>query len=196
MYGVKIALPTAEDSQQVFNDYLQDAQIRLAQHRLKQGEDVKNISGRIEVSGQVAVMSINALLAKIIFDRNQGREFYIEESFPLEWMYPYLEPHGLIMKINREPLPGLSAEIVKRDQDFWQTRVREMIGDWLRPETSLQTVLDFVDKTYGRKDLSGFTGDPRFAQDEDSQKMFSKLRSSIAGVYAWGVGAETDDPTP
>ena len=71
-----------------------------------------------------------------------------------------------------------------------------MIGDWLRPETPLQTVLDFVEKTYGRKDLSGFTGDPHFVQDEDSQRMFSKLRSSIAGVYAWRVGALKVVPTP
>jgi len=35
-------------------------------------------------------MTINGLLAKIIFDKNPNREFYIEESFPLDWMYPYL----------------------------------------------------------------------------------------------------------
>ena len=71
-----------------------------------------------------------------------------------------------------------------------------MIGAWLRPETPLQSVLDFVEKTYERKDLSGFTGNPRFVQDGDSQKMFSKLRDSIAGVYAWRVGALKVVPTP
>jgi hypothetical protein len=141
-------------------------------------------------------MSINAMLARTIFDRNPDREFYIEESFPLDWMFPYLEPHGLIMKINRAAPPVLSAETVQSDQDYWQARVQEMIGDWLRPETPLQTVIDFADKTYGRKDLSGFTGNPRFLQDQDSQKIFSKLRSALAGVYAWRVGAVKNIPTP
>jgi hypothetical protein len=53
-----------------------------------------------------------------------------------------------------------------------------------------------VDKTYERKDLSGFTGNVRFLQDEDSQKIFSKLRSALAGVYAWRVGAVKSIPTP
>jgi beta-lactamase regulating signal transducer with metallopeptidase domain len=189
MYGGKLSLPTEQDSQNTFNDYLEDARTRLAENKLKPGEQVTNVNGRIEASGQVAVMCINAQFVKLIFDRNPTREFYIEESFPLDWMYPYLEPHGLIMKINRAPLAELSAETVQRDQAYWQARVDEMIGGWLRPETPVQTVLDFADKTYGRKDLSGFTGDPRFVQDEDSQKMFSKLRSAIAGVYARRVGA-------
>ncbi len=33
-------------------------------------------------------MSINALMTKVIFDRHPDREFYVEESFPLDWMYP------------------------------------------------------------------------------------------------------------
>lgn len=90
----------------------------------------------------------------------------------------------------------MSAEAIQRDQDYWQARVREMIGGWLRPETPLQTVIAFVDKTYGRKDLSGFTGNPRFVRDEDSQRMFSKLRSAIAGVYAWRIGAFKAVSTP
>src|ERR1017187_8229745 len=104
MYGEKIYTPTAEDSQHCFQEYMTDAQRRLADHKLKPGEDVKMVDGRVQVSGQVAVMSINALITKLIFDHNPDREFYIEESFPLEWMYPYLEPHGLIFKLNRQPL--------------------------------------------------------------------------------------------
>jgi len=99
-----------------------DAVQRLHNHQLKPGEDVKETDGRLQVSGQVAVMTINGLLAKIIFDKNPNREFYIEESFPLDWMYPYLEPHGLIMKINRQPPSELSDEIIRRDHDYWRNR--------------------------------------------------------------------------
>jgi beta-lactamase regulating signal transducer with metallopeptidase domain len=196
MYGGRIYVPTQEDSQKAFNDYYSDAQRRLGENKLKPGEQVTNVNGHVQVSGQVAVMSINGLIARTVFDRNPNREFYIEESFPLDWMYPHLEPHGLILKINRAALPELSAEIVQRDRDYWQTRVQEMIGGWLRPETPLRAVLDFADITYERKDLSGFTGNPRFVRDEDSQKMFSKLRSAIAGVYAWRLGALKAVPTP
>ena len=78
----------------------------------------------MQISGQVAVMQINGLLTKIIFDRNSNREFYVEESFPLDWMYPYLEPHGLIMKINRQPLAELPGDIVNQDHDYWTNCVQ------------------------------------------------------------------------
>ena len=120
-------------------------------------------------------MEINGLLAKIVFDQNSNREFYVEESFPLDWMYPYLEPHGLIMKINRQPLTEMSDEIVQRDHDYWTKYIAPMVGDWLNTDTSVEEVAAFAEKVYVKKDFSGFKGDPRFIQNSDSQKMFSKL---------------------
>ena len=79
-------------------------------------------------------MAINALIIKDLFDKNPDREFYIEESFPLEWTYPYLEPHGLIMKINRQPLPELSETTVDADRKYWRNLANGMIGDWLTEE--------------------------------------------------------------
>jgi tetratricopeptide (TPR) repeat protein len=137
-------------------------------------------------------MTINGLLVKIIFDKNPGREFYIEESFPLDWMYPYLEPHGLIMKINRQPLSGLSDEIVSQDHDYWRSLVQPMIGDWLNDDTPVEQVAAFAKKTFGKQDFTGFTGDPRFIQNAHSHRMFSKLRSSIAGLYAWRLKQAAD----
>ena len=89
------------------------------------GEDVRlDSNGQIQVSGYMAVIGVRELLTKTIFDKNPDREFYIVEGFPLDWMYPYLEPHGLIMKINRQPLPALSDEIVQRTaitgQNIWR----------------------------------------------------------------------------
>src|SRR6266540_1036702 len=83
--------------------------------QLKPGEDVTIVDNRVQVRGQVAVMAINGLLTKVIFDKNPERELYVEESFPLDWMYPHLTPHGLIMKINREPVPSIPPEIVAKD---------------------------------------------------------------------------------
>jgi thioredoxin-like negative regulator of GroEL len=42
---------------------------------------------------------------------------------------------------------------------------------------------------YLRHDFSGFKGDRRFVRDDQGQKAFSKLRSSIGGVYAWRLSA-------
>ncbi len=194
MYGNRLYIPTSEDSQKCFQDYIKDAQQRYEQHQLKPGEDFKmdKDTRRVQVSGQVAVMQINALLAKIIFDKAPDREFYIEESFPLDWMYPHLEPHGLIMKINRQPLPQLSAETIGADHDYWTRQVAPMIGDWLHDETSVADVARFAEKVYLRQDLGGFKGDPRFVQNDYACKMYSKLRSSVAGIYFWRMKHAAD----
>ena len=187
MFGGKIYIPTSGDSEKCFRDYVADAQVRLKENNLKPGEYVNAdaASGRVQISGQAAVMQINGLLAKIIFDRETNREFYVEESFPLDWMYPHLEPHGLIFKINRQQLSELSDEIVQRDHDYWAKYVQPMIGDWLNDDTTVKQVAAFANKVFLQHDFSGFTGDPQFVQNNYSCKIFSKERSSIAGLYAW-----------
>jgi len=190
MYGGKIYTPTAEDSQRCFTEYTTDAQRRLEKHQLKAGEDVKLVDGKVEISGQTAVMSINGLLTKVIFDQNTNREFYVEESFPLDWMYPHLEPHGLIMKIDRQPLAQIPRDNIARDREYWRKLAAGMIGDWLEEKTTVREVAEFVDRVYVHKNLSGFTGDQRFIQNAYAKQIFSKLRSSIAGVYAWRLGAD------
>ncbi|MFM1770557.1 MAG: hypothetical protein RJA22_3086 [Verrucomicrobiota bacterium] len=200
----EILTASNEDSQRAFQEYLQDAQKRLEHDRrnpqgprqIRPGEDVKIIDNRVQVSGQVAVMAINGLLTKIIFDKNPTHEFYVEESFPLDWMYPHLTPYGIIMKINRNPLPELSQEIVDRDHKFWKDFSTRLIGDWIDYDTPLSKICAFAIEAYhhDRKPngLPGdpnfkFTGDPAFLRDSDGQKAFSKLRSSIAGVYNWRI---------
>jgi hypothetical protein len=193
MYGPTICTPTAEDSKKSFVEYDADARQRLAENRLKPGEDVRIEDGKVQISGQAAVMAINGLLAKTIFDRNPGREFYIEESFPLDWMYPYLSPHGLIMKINRQQLPRLSGEPVRQDHEYWSSYLQPMLGDWLNYDTPVAEVTAFAEKVYGKHDLGGFKGDPQFVEDTWAQKAFSKLRSSIGGIYNWRI---TNADTP
>jgi len=194
MYGGKIHTLTDEDLQKSFQDYTTDAQRRLAHdqqfpnepRQLKPGEEVRlDSNGLIQVSRQMNVIGIRELLTKTIFDKNPDREFYLVEGFPLDWMYPYLEPHGLILKINRQPLPALSDEIVQRDGDYWTKYLTPMIGGWLKPDTTIKEVAAFAEKIHVKKDLSGFAGEPQFVQNEYWCKNFSKLRSSLAGLYAW-----------
>lgn len=193
MYGDKIHIPNADDSQKAFQDYLTDAQKRLRHDQehpneppqIRPGEDVKIVNNRIQVSGQVAVMEINGLLVKDIFDANPEREFYIEESFPLDWMYPYLSPHELILKLNRRPLDELSEETLKKDSAFWTKQVAQTLGDWLTPDTSVKDICAFSRKTFLKNDFSGFKGDQNFVRNAYAHKMYSKLRSAIGGLYAW-----------
>jgi hypothetical protein len=186
MYGTKIYMPTEEDSKRTFQDYTEDAAQRRSKNQLKPGENVTvGADGKAQVSGMMAVVQVKGMLAKLIFDKNPDREFYIEESFPFDWLYPYLEPHGLIFKINHLPLPELSDEIVGQDHDYWRSLVRPMIGDWLNDNTPVEQVVAFAKKTFGKQDFTHFTGDSRFIQNAYSHRMFSKLRSSIAGIYMW-----------
>jgi tetratricopeptide (TPR) repeat protein len=187
----EIYIPSAEDSQDSFRQYMEDAARRKQLNELQPGEDV-NIEpdGQVQVSGQVSVMMINGLLCKVIFDHNPTNDFFVEESFPLQWMYPYETPFGIIMKINRHPLPELSDDIFKKDHEFWSKYSQRLIGNWITYDTTVQQIADFADKVYLQNNYSGFKGDPKFIRDDDAQKSFSKLRSSQAGVYAWRLSPQ------
>jgi hypothetical protein len=150
--------------------------------------------GRIEISGQQDVMAINGLLCKVIFDNCPTNEFFVEESFPLDWMYPYETPFGVIMKINRNPVGELSDDVFRLDHEFWSKYSARLCGNWITYDTSVQQIADFVDRTYIHNNYQGFIGDRRFIRDEDAQKAFSKLRSSQAGMYAWRCDPRTCPP--
>ena len=190
----EIYIPSPEDSQRCFQDYMEDVQHRMQLGQMMPGEDVHvDPGGRMQVSGQVAVMMINGLLCKVIFDHNPNNEFFIEESFPLPWMYPYETPFGIIMKINRNPLPELPDEIFKRDHAFWSKFSDRLIGNWITYDTSVKEIVDFIEKVYLRHNYTGFKGDLKFVRDDQAQKAFSKLRSSITGVYAWRLSSQCPD---
>ncbi len=157
-----IWIPTPKDSEHAFQEYVADVQARQ-QHGQQPSPDeqVDVQDGRVSVRGVGGVMKINGILCRQIFDHNKDKHtFYIEESYVIPWMYPYLEPYGIIMKINREPLPTpqqnptLWQEIVVRDRAYWD------------------------------KLCADFDARPEFHRDSDAQKTFSKLRSAIGGIYA------------
>jgi len=184
----EIHIPTPEESQLSFQQYTEDAHRRQLLGQLKAGEEVHEENGRVSVSGQTAVMEINGLLCRNIFDACPTNEFFVEESFPLDWMYPYETPFGIIMKINRQPVPELSEEVLQKDHAFWTKYSERLNGNWLTYETPVQEIAKFVEKHYIGNNLEGYKGDPKFLRDDDGQKAFSKLRSSIAGMYAWRCG--------
>src|SRR4030095_11852768 len=92
---LEIITPSPRDAARCFQEYTEDAARRYQVKQLDSGEIVNVLpDGRVSVTGQLAVMAINGLLTKVIFDANPDHEFYVEESFALKWMYPHLVPGG------------------------------------------------------------------------------------------------------
>jgi tetratricopeptide (TPR) repeat protein len=101
-------------------------------------------------------------------------------------MYPYLTPFGIIMKINREPVPEITQEMIDKDHAFWRRYAERLTGDWITYDTTVKQICDWAEDVYLRHDYHALSGDRKFARDEDAQKAFSKLRSSIAcSIYQW-----------
>lgn len=190
----EIKIPSPEEAQRSSSDYVQDATRRWQhdmQHpgeprQLHPGEEVHPMpNGQVQVGGQIAVFGINGEIAKWIFNQNPDHDFYVEESLPLDWMYPYLTPFGIIMKVNRHPT-GLTQDMIDKDHAFWSEYSQRSIGNWITYDTSIKQICDWVDQVYLRHDFSQFTGDERFMRDEDGQKAFSKLRCSVGNsVFYW-----------
>jgi Tfp pilus assembly protein PilF len=99
---------------------------------------------------------LNSLVGEWIWQRNKDqRSFFVEESFPMEWSYPNAVPHGLCYEIKKDPVPVLSPELVQGDMDYWRQYI------------------DHLKK------------DPRFEDDIDAQRSFSKLRNTGGNIYKW-----------
>ena len=153
LYGNDIYIPSAQDSNRAFQQYIED--VRTGRIPANAAISI-DPNGRVSVQGVQGVMEINGIICKMIFEVNKHKHaFYVEESYVISWMYPYLVPHGLIMKINSEPLAQLTPEMVKNDLDFWAWYTKRLLND------------------------------PRFRVDMVARKSFSKLRCAIAGVYTY-----------
>ena len=193
MYGKQISLPTTNDVQAALEDYKADALHRLKHdeefpdgpRQLKQGEDVRLVNGELQMNNAVSVMEVHARLVKVILERNPKREFYLEESYPLELICPYLSPHGLIFQLNHTPLAALPVKDIEADHAFWTRECGTLLGGWLKPDTSVSNVCAFAAAVYGRKDWSQFSGERDYVTNGFAPPAFSKLRVSIAGLYQW-----------
>jgi hypothetical protein len=80
-------------------------------------------------------------------------------------------------------LSPAQGEVV-RDQDYWKKLTDEALGNWLAEKTSLKEISDFALKYGSGKNLDDYKGDKSFAANAAARKSFSKLRCSIAGLYA------------
>ena len=96
----------------------------------------------------------HSVATRLIWEKNRdAHDFFVEESFPLEWSYGHAEPHGLVYKIHREPLAEIPRESVERDFGFWEGYIARLLAD------------------------------PEYAKDYDAQRSFSKLRATAGNLY-------------
>ena len=96
----------------------------------------------------------HSVVTRLIWEKNrEAHDFYVEESFPLEWSYDHALPHGLVYKITKDPLTEIPKDVVEQDFTFWGTYI-----DQLR-------------------------ADPSFANDFDAHRSFSKLRATTGNLY-------------
>ena len=150
-----IYISNDEDSADAIRTYIEELKHRPA----LPGELVQVVGGRVNIQGVQAVTALNGLVSKQIFDKEHyKRSFYVEESFVIQWMYNYLEPYGVIMKIDRDPLPKITPDMVARNHKYWT---------------------DYIEKYLEHN--------PAFWRDDDAERAFSKLRTAHAGLYAWRV---------
>jgi len=125
LYGDRIYLPSQEDAVAAYGRYVEE----VRSGKREPNAELKIEGGGVHVMGALAVMEINGILAGDIVERNSATHAcYIEESYVIPWMWPHLEPHGLIMKVNAEP-SMLTDEMVRNDGDFWDWYTRRLHGN-------------------------------------------------------------------
>ena len=138
LYGQRLATLTGEDSKRAFQEYIADAQKRLEHDQqfpdgpklLRPGEDVRMNDGKVQVSGQVAVMAINEKLLQTLMQKNPDASFAMEESFPFNSMFADAAPLGPIMELGvRDENSALTRERAAQSVDYWRTTAQELLAD-------------------------------------------------------------------
>ena len=112
--------------------------------------------GAIIRAGTTDVFDVNGIVAKAIFEKNKkNHTFYLEQSVPIAWMYPYMVPFGLIFELKPDPLPGgvIPPDVIEKDRQFWDAYQQRLLTD------------------------------PNFAHDDDAKLTFSKLAMWHADLY-------------
>jgi Putative Zn-dependent protease, contains TPR repeats len=145
LYANNFGTLNESDSQSAFQQYIADAQKRL-QHdqefpnepkQLLPGEDVRITDGRIEVSGQVAVMGINELLLQDFMKKNPGASFALEESFPMKSFYSDSIPLGPIMELRAADAQStFTSERADQVLDYWRDVAQQLTSDADSPQGS------------------------------------------------------------
>ncbi len=149
IYGNRLGLPSQDEVQRAFQDYVADLQKRMAHdqqfpdepRQVQPGESlgpgsggwtasIKQGDGTIQVSGQLAAMAINERILQMILDKNPDMSFGLEESFPLKSFYASAAPLGPITELRApDGANALNADTAAQSVAYWQTTAQQLLSD-------------------------------------------------------------------
>jgi len=137
-YDDRLSNLTEDESQRAFQQYIDDARKRLAHDQqfpnepkqVRPGEDIQLTDGKIQVGGQVAVMSINERLLQMLMDKNPELPFALQESFPLKGTYADAMPLGPLMELRAQGgSAAFSPDQASQSAAFWQSTAQQLLAD-------------------------------------------------------------------
>ena len=163
----KVDIPTDRESHDAFREFVEGVQSGKIDAR----NALEFKDGMVVVTGSLAVMKLNEILAKKIFDKNKGKcAMYVEQSYPLEWMYDYMTPHGFVMKLNAEKPDMVSDADVRENAEFWDWMTKQLLSN---PQFARRRAESWRKGADGKPDPDHRMG----------VRAFSKLRLSHAQLY-------------
>ena len=94
------------------------------------GEDVHMTDGKVQVSGQIAVMSINERLLQALMAKNPDVAFALQESFPLRGTYADALPLGPLMELRaKDEQNTFTADRATQYMDYWRNAAQQVMTD-------------------------------------------------------------------
>jgi hypothetical protein len=135
LYGDRLKFPEKSDQDAAFKQYIDDISKRAAHDRdfpeepkqVRPGENFAMVDGKAQVSGQMAVMSINELLLKRLLELNPDKSFALEESFSLKSTYKDAAPLGPVMELRAGDDNTLTAETANQAVEAWRASTKELL---------------------------------------------------------------------
>ncbi len=138
LYGDRLATLTSEDSERAFQQYTADAQKRLEHDQqfpeepkqVRPGEDIRVVDGKVQVSGQVAVMAINEKMLQTLMQKNPDLSFAIQQSFPMTGTYADALPLGPLMELRAQNGEStFTPERASESLNYWQNMAQQILAD-------------------------------------------------------------------
>src|SRR5690348_12422484 len=87
------------------------------------------VDGKLQVTGQVAVMAVNERILQMLMAANPDVSFGLQESFPLRGTYAEAVPMGPLMELNA---PGeqsaFTADAAEQPVDYWRSATQSLLA--------------------------------------------------------------------
>jgi len=153
-----LRLPPPSDFSGFIHNFIEDLK---AGRRWNWGGVTIEEDGRVKITHNFMITEIIHTFSNWIYDLNQeNHDFYIiEDAFLHMWKREHLRPSGMIIKVEKEPLPPVFQArelwngIVEQDKNYWDALVEKLMVN------------------------------EDFRKDKDAMNNFSMLRTSIANIY-------------